>query len=81
MYVRTHVSQNKTSNIYISIWLATLAHILNKYDISLNAINYLIFNKEDFRDGLWSSMLDLFWSIGITTVYIVSAKTILQTII
>ncbi len=34
-------------------------------DISLNTTNYPIFNMQDFRIGLWFSMLDLFWPGGI----------------
>ncbi len=44
--------------------LVILTHILNGYDISLNTTNYLIFNMQDFRNGVWFTMLDMFWSHG-----------------
>ncbi len=42
------------------------AHILNGYDDIES--NYSIFKMQDFINGLWSSMLDLFWSGGILTM-------------
>ncbi len=44
IYVKPHVSQNKSFNIPFSIGFATLAHILNGYHISLNITDYPNFN-------------------------------------
>ncbi len=33
-FTTTHISQNKSFNLAQLIWLATLTHILNGYDIS-----------------------------------------------
>ncbi len=49
----------------IPVSIDLLAHMLNGDDISLNTTNYSIFNMQDFRNWLWSSMLDLLWSGGI----------------
>ncbi len=57
---KTHISQNKSFNIDVSIWLATLTHIFNGYDISFNTKNYPIFNMQDFRKCVWSRMFSLF---------------------
>ncbi len=43
-----------------SIALATLGHMINVYEICLNTTNYPIFNMQDFRYCLWTSILDCF---------------------
>ncbi len=65
----THFTYNKSFNLASSISHATLLHIFNGYDICLNTTNYLIFNMQDFRNGLWFSVLNLFWSGGIPSMY------------
>ncbi len=41
-----HISYTKSFNIPVSIAFATLAHMLNVYEICLNTTNYPIFNKQ-----------------------------------
>ncbi len=53
----------------VSICFATLAHILIGYDIGLDTTNYLIFNMQVFRNVVWSSMMEVFWSVGIPTMF------------
>ncbi len=53
-----HILQNKTFNTLALIWLATLAHILNGYDISLNTKNYSLCNIQYVRYGLQTSIMD-----------------------
>ncbi len=55
-----HISHTKSFNIPVSIALATLAHIINVYEICLNTTNYPIFNMQDFRYCLWTFILDSF---------------------
>ncbi len=55
-----HISHTKSFNIPVSIALATLAHMINVYEIYLNTTNYTIFNMQDFRYCLWTSILDCF---------------------
>ncbi len=55
-----HISHTKSFNIPVSIALATLAHMINVYEICINTTNYLIFNMQDFRYCLWTSTLDCF---------------------
>ncbi len=55
-----HISHTKFFNIPISIAIATLAHMINVYKICLNATKYPIFNMQDFRYCLWTSILDSF---------------------
>ncbi len=55
-----HISHTKSFNIPVSIALATLAHMINVYEICLNATNYPIFNMQDLMYCLWTSMLDCF---------------------
>ncbi len=59
-YVKPYISRNKSFNIDVSIWLSTLAHILNVYHISLNITNYPIFNMQSFSNGLLSSSWNCF---------------------
>ncbi len=63
-----HISHTKSFNMPFSIELATLAHMINVYEIWLNTTNYPIFNMQDFRYCLWTSILDCFWSVGIPTM-------------
>ncbi len=44
----------------VSIALATLAHMMNVYEICLNTTNYPIFNMQDFIYYLWTPILDCF---------------------
>ncbi len=60
MYVKMHISHTKSFNIPVSIALATLAHKINVYEIYFNTTNYLIFNMQDFRYCLWTSILDCY---------------------
>ncbi len=55
-----YISHTKSFNILVSIALATLAHTINVYEICLNTTNYQIFNMQDFRYCLWTSILDCF---------------------
>ncbi len=56
-----HISYTKSFNIPVSIAPATLAHMINVYEICLNTTNYPIFNMQGFRYCLWStSILDCF---------------------
>ncbi len=64
-YVKTHISQNNSFNIPVSI---RLVHILNWYDVSHYTINCPILNKQDFKNELWLSILDLLWSAGIPII-------------
>ncbi len=58
-----HISQDTSSAI-----LFQFANFCNEYEIRFNTTNYPIVNMQEFRNGLWFSMLDLFWSGGIATV-------------
>ncbi len=55
-----HISHTKSFNIPVSIADTTLAHMINVYEICFNTTNYLIFNMQDFRYCLWTSLLDCF---------------------
>ncbi len=55
-----HISHTKSFNIHISIALATLAHMINVYEICLNTTHFLIFKLQYFRYCLWTSILDCF---------------------
>ncbi len=55
-----HISHTKSFNIPVSIALATLANMINVYEICLNTTNYPIFNMEEFRYCMWTSILDCF---------------------
>ncbi len=55
-----YISHTKSFNIPVSIALATLAHMINVYEICLNTTNYPIFNMQDFRYCLFTSILDCF---------------------
>ncbi len=55
-----HISHSKSFNIPDSITLATLAYMINMYEIYFNTTNYPIFNMQDFRYCLWTSILDCF---------------------
>ncbi len=55
-----HISHTKSFNIPVSITLATLAYMINVYEICLNTTNYPIFNMQDFRYCPWTSILDCF---------------------
>ncbi len=55
-----YISNTKSFNIPVSIVLATLAHMINVYEICLNTTNYPIFNMQAFRYCLWTSILDCF---------------------
>ncbi len=55
-----HISHTKSFNIPVSIALATLAHMINVYEICLNTTNYPIFNMQDFRYCLWTSIWNCF---------------------
>ncbi len=68
MYVKMHISCTKSLNIPISIAFATLAHMINVYEICLNTTNYPIFNMQGFIYCLWTFILKLFWSAGIATM-------------
>ncbi len=57
---KSSFSYAKSFNIPVSIALATLAHMIDVYEICFNTTNYLIFNMQDFRYCLWSSNLDYF---------------------
>ncbi len=74
-----HISHTKSFNIPVSIALATLAHMINVYDICLNTTNYPIFNMQDFRYCLWTSILDCFGQLVSPpwrgTVQVASAHT------
>ncbi len=66
-FIRTYKCQFQKSfnllrhfNIPVSIALATLAHIINVYNICLNTTNYPIFNMQDFRYCMWTSISDCF---------------------
>ncbi len=51
-----HISHSKSFNVPVSIAHATLAHMINVYEICLNTTKYPIFNVQDFRYCLWTSM-------------------------
>ncbi len=53
-----HISHTKSFNIPLSIALATLAHMINVYEICLNRRKYPIFNMQDFIYCLWTSIMD-----------------------
>ncbi len=53
-----HISHTKSFNIPVSIALATLTHMIN--EICLKTTNYPIFNMQDLRYYLWTSILDCF---------------------
>ncbi len=55
-YVKTHISGTKP----VSIWLATLAHILNGYEKCFKITNYPFFNMQDFRNVHYYSNLACF---------------------
>ncbi len=55
-----HISHTKSFNIPLSIALAKLPHRINVYEICLSTTNYRIFNMQDFRYCLWTSILDCF---------------------
>ncbi len=55
-----HIWHTKSFNILVSIALSTLAHVINVYEICLNTTNYPIFNMQDFRYCLWTSILACF---------------------
>ncbi len=55
-----HIWHMKSFNIPVSIALATLVHMINVYEIYPNATNYPIYNMQDFRFCLWTSILDCF---------------------
>ncbi len=61
------ISHTKSFNIHVSIALATLAHMINVYEICLNTTNYPIFNMQDFRYCMWTSMLDCFDQLNLYT--------------
>ncbi len=79
-FVITHISQNKSFNIPLSNSLAKRAHILNVYTRYVSIPQPIwIFNMQDYRNVLWSSMMDLFWSGGIPTMGVSARlRTILQ---
>ncbi len=55
-----YISYTKSFNIPVSIALATLAYMINVYEICLNTTNCSIFNMQDFIYCLWTSILDCF---------------------
>ncbi len=63
-----HISYTKSFNIPVSIEFATLAHMINVYEICINTTNYPIFNMQGFIYWLWTSILKQFWSAGIPTM-------------
>ncbi len=63
-----HISYTKSINIPVSVAFATLPHMINVYEICLNTTNYPIFNMQGFIYCLWTSILKLFWSVGIPTM-------------
>ncbi len=63
-----HISYTKSFNIPVSTAFATLAHVINVYEISLNTTNYPIFNMQGFIYCVWTYILKLFWSEGIPTM-------------
>ncbi len=63
------ISYTKSFNIPVSIAFATLAHMINVYEICLNTTNYTILNMQGFIYCMWTSILKLFWSAGIPTMY------------
>ncbi len=62
-----HISHTKSFNIPVSIALATLAHMINVYDLCLNTTNYSIFNMQDFRYCLYTPILDCFGQLVSTS--------------
>ncbi len=63
-------------NIYFSIALTTLAHMLNGYDICFKTMNYPIFNMQDFRYWLCTSVLDCFGQVVSPSVKVDSNDSI-----
>ncbi len=55
-----HISLTTSFNMPVSIALATLVRMINAYEKCLNTTNYPIFNMQDFRYCLWTSILDCF---------------------
>ncbi len=55
-----HISHTTSVKKLLSIALATLAHMINVYEICLNTTNYPIFNMQDFIYYMWTSILDCF---------------------
>ncbi len=50
-----HISHTKYFNIPVLIALATLAHMINVYEICLNTTNYLIYSICKISDIAWVS--------------------------
>ncbi len=65
-----HISYTKSFNIPVSFAFATLAYMINVYEICLNTTNYPIFNMQGFIYCLWTSILKQCWSAGIPTMHI-----------
>ncbi len=63
-----HISHTKSFNTPVSIALATLAHMINVYEIRLNTTNYLILNMQDFNILSVDLHFGMFWSAGIPTM-------------
>ncbi len=66
-----HISQTKSFNIPVSLALATLAHMINVYEICLNTTNYPIFDMQDFRYCMWTFILDCFGQLVSSPCYAV----------
>ncbi len=64
-----HISYTKSFNMPVLIAFATLAHMINVSEIRLNTTNYPIFNMQGFIYYLLTSILKLFWSAGIPTMF------------
>ncbi len=68
--MKIHISYTKSFNVPVSIAFATLAHMINVYEICLNTTNYVVFNMQGVIYRLWTSILKLFWSADIPTVIV-----------
>ncbi len=55
-----HITHTKSFYVSVSIALATLANMINVFEICLYTTNYLIFNMQDFRYCMWTSILECF---------------------
>ncbi len=58
---KQYILNTKSFGTPVSIGLAAPAHMQNRHEVCLNTTNYVIFNMQDFRCWLYTSIVLVSW--------------------